>query len=69
MLLNAGTTDVDALMRNSVTNPTGYFWQGVAEVLVRTIAPELDDRFRYDAEAGSSARTAIIAMRWTSCRP
>jgi hypothetical protein len=30
--------------------PTGYFWQGIAELLVATEAPHLEGCFDYDPE-------------------
>ncbi|GAB3068398.1 hypothetical protein GCM10027186_21720 [Micromonospora schwarzwaldensis] len=52
LLLDAGTTPVDALVEELGHEPNGYFWKGVAEVLVRTEAPTLHGRFAYDPEGG-----------------
>jgi hypothetical protein len=52
LLLNAGYTDVDGLIEELGHTPNGYFWEGVARLLVRTKASELDGRFSYDPEAG-----------------
>jgi Immunity protein 51 len=52
LLLDTGTTAVDSLIQELEHEPNGYFWEGVAELLVRTEAPELDGRFSYDPEAG-----------------
>jgi hypothetical protein len=52
LLLNAGTTSVDGLIEQLGHTPNGYFWEGVARVLVSTKAPALEGRFSYDPEAG-----------------
>ncbi|WP_026412733.1 Imm51 family immunity protein [Actinomadura oligospora] len=52
LLLNAGTTQVDALVEQHGHEPNGYFWEGVARFLVTTEAPSLEGRFSYDPEAG-----------------
>lgn len=52
LLLDAGTTDVDTLVEQLGYEPGGYFWEGIAQLLVQTQAPELDGRFEYDPEAG-----------------
>ncbi|WP_405090654.1 immunity 51 family protein [Micromonospora sp. NBC_01392] len=52
LLLDAGTTPVDALVEELGHEPNGYFWEGVAEVLVSTEAPTLRGRFAYDPEGG-----------------
>jgi hypothetical protein len=52
LLLNAGTTQVDALVEQLGHEPNGYFWEGVAHYLVSTEAPALEGRFAYDPEAG-----------------
>jgi len=51
LLLDAGTTDVDELVEELGHEPGGYFWEGVAHLLVEAEAPELDGRFSYDPEA------------------
>ncbi|MCP2337743.1 Imm51 family immunity protein [Actinomadura rupiterrae] len=50
LLLYAGSTDVDELVQELGHEPNGYFWEGVAQFLVRTEAPSLADRFDYDPE-------------------
>jgi hypothetical protein len=52
LLLNAGTTDVDRIIEDLGHEPSGYFWAGVARLLVSTEAPALEGRFSYDPEAG-----------------
>ncbi|WP_435150100.1 immunity 51 family protein [Micromonospora aurantiaca (nom. illeg.)] len=52
LLLDAGTTPVDSVIGELGHEPNGYFWAGVAEVLVRTGAPTLEGRFAFDPEAG-----------------
>lgn len=52
LLLNAGTTPVDALVEELGHEPNGYFWEGVAQVLVSTEARTLEGRFSYDPEGG-----------------
>ena len=50
LLLNAGTTPVDDLIEELDHEPNGYFWEGVAQVLVSTEAQSLDGRFVYACE-------------------
>jgi hypothetical protein len=52
LLLNAGTTDVDGVVEELGHEAGGYFWAGVARLLVSTEAPALEGRFSYDPEAG-----------------
>ncbi|MGY0231503.1 Imm51 family immunity protein [Longispora urticae] len=52
LLLNAGTTDVDRLVEELGHEPNGYFWEGVARLLVDAEAPGLKGRFDYDPEGG-----------------
>jgi len=52
LLLNAGTTEVDAVIEELGREPNGYFWEGVARLLVDTESPALKGRFSYDPEAG-----------------
>jgi hypothetical protein len=52
LLLNAGTTTVDAVIEELGHTPNGYFWEGVARMLVSTKGPALEGRFGYDPEAG-----------------
>jgi hypothetical protein len=51
LLLNAGTTPVDDLVEELGHEPGGYFWEGVARLLVGAQAPALQGRFAYDPEA------------------
>ncbi|MFI6991849.1 immunity 51 family protein [Nonomuraea wenchangensis] len=50
LLLDAGTTRVDDVIEELGHEPNGYFWEGVAQVLVGTEAPALEGRFSYDPE-------------------
>ncbi|MBU8856342.1 MULTISPECIES: immunity 51 family protein [unclassified Micromonospora] len=52
LLLDAGTTPVDSVIGELGHEANGYFWAGVAEVLVSTEAATLEGRFAYDPEAG-----------------
>jgi hypothetical protein len=52
LLLDAGTTNVDALVEELGHEPNGYFWEGVAQFLISTEAPTLAGRFGYDPEGG-----------------
>ncbi len=52
LLLEAGTTRVDNVIEDLGHEPNGYFWEGVAQVLVGTEAPALEGRFSYDPEGG-----------------
>jgi hypothetical protein len=52
LLLNAGTTAVDDTIEELGHEPNGYFWEGIASLLVSANAPELASRFDYDPEAG-----------------
>jgi hypothetical protein len=52
LLLDAGTTPVDDLVEELGHEPNGYFWEGVAQVLVSTEAQTLEGRFAYDPEGG-----------------
>lgn len=66
LLLNAGTTPVDALIEELAHEPNGYLWEGVARRLVATEAPGLDGRLGYDPEgdmfcAYSQDRAALEA--------
>ncbi|GIJ37504.1 Imm51 family immunity protein [Micromonospora andamanensis] len=53
LLLNAGTTPVDDLIEELGHEPNGYFWEGVAQVLVSTEAQSLEGRFVYACEGGT----------------
>jgi hypothetical protein len=48
--LDAGTTPVDDLIEELGHEPNGYFWDGVAEVLVSTEATTLEGRFFCESE-------------------
>lgn len=50
LLLDAGTTHVDELVMELGHEPNGYFWEGIAQVLVSTEAPGLEGRFSCDPE-------------------
>lgn len=52
LLLNAGETPVDEVIGELGHEPNGYFWEGIAQLLVRAEAPHLQGRFGYDPEAG-----------------
>jgi len=52
LLLNAGSTPVDELVERLGRVPNGYFWEGVAQLLVKAEAPALEGRFSYDPEGG-----------------
>ncbi|GIH28420.1 hypothetical protein Aph01nite_67300 [Acrocarpospora phusangensis] len=52
LLLNAGTTEVDGVIEELGHEPNGYFWEGVAQLLVSIEVPDLESRFDYDPEAG-----------------
>jgi hypothetical protein len=52
LLLDAGTTDVDEVIEELDHEPNGYFWEGIAQLLVDTEAPHLAGRFDYDPEGG-----------------
>lgn len=52
LLLDAGTTAVDEVVEELGHEPNGYFWEGVAQLLVAEHAPALDGRFGYDPEGG-----------------
>jgi hypothetical protein len=51
--LEAGTTDVDDFIRELGHEANGYFWEGVAELLVASEAPSLAERFSPDPEGGA----------------
>lgn len=52
LCLDAGTTDVDEVIEELGHEPNGYFWEGVAQLLVDAEAPHLRGRFDYDPEGG-----------------
>lgn len=51
--LVAGDAPVDEDIVELGHEPNGYFWEGVAEYLVRAEAGELADRFELDSEGGA----------------
>jgi hypothetical protein len=51
-LLLTAITPVDGVISELGHEPNGYFWEGVAQLLVRAEAPHLQGRFRYDPEGG-----------------
>ena len=51
LLLNAGTTQVDRLIEELGHEPHGYFWEGVAQLLISTEAPGLEGRLKFDPES------------------
>src|SRR4029453_13024864 len=53
LLLDAGTTDVDEVIEELGHEPNGYFWEGIAQLLVDVEAPRLQGRFDYDPEGGT----------------
>lgn len=73
LLLNAGATDVDDVIEELGHEPNGYFWEGVAELLLTTEATSLRGRFGFDPEGGmfvayGSDRQALneLAARMTA---
>jgi Immunity protein 51 len=52
LLLDAGTTQVHDVIEELGHEPNGYFWVGVAQLLVNTEAPTLEGRVSYDPEGG-----------------
>ncbi|WP_166388123.1 Imm51 family immunity protein [Catellatospora methionotrophica] len=52
LLLDTGGLAVDDLIQELGHEPNGYFWEGIAELIVANEAPELDGRVDYDPEAG-----------------
>jgi hypothetical protein len=50
LLLDAGTTRADDVIEELGHEPNGYFWEGVAQLLVSAEAPALAGRFSYDPE-------------------
>ncbi|MDQ0370768.1 Imm51 family immunity protein [Catenuloplanes indicus] len=50
LILHAGSTPVDEVIEELGHEPNGYFWEGVAQLVVRSDAPHLEGRFRYDPE-------------------
>ncbi len=67
LLLDAGTTPVDELIERLGHEPNGYFWEGVAQLLVSAEDPALGSRFSYDSEGGmfcahGTDRTALETL-------
>ena len=52
LVLHAGSTPVDEVIAELGHEPNGYFWEGVAQLVVDAEAPHLRGRFAYDPEAG-----------------
>jgi hypothetical protein len=52
LLLDAGSTEVDELIEDLGHEPNGYFWEGVARLIIQNDAPTLADRLAYDPEGG-----------------
>ena len=52
LLLETGTTPVDDKIQELRHEPNGYFWEGIAQLLLQTEAQELGGRFDFDPEAG-----------------
>ena len=55
LLLHAGSTSVDSRVEELGHEANGYFWEGVAQLLVKTEAPSLEGKFDYDPEGGMFA--------------
>jgi hypothetical protein len=51
--LEAGTTGVDDVITELGHEPSGYFREGVVELLIRTEATTLEGRFSTDPEGGA----------------
>lgn len=51
LLLNAGDTKADDVIFEMEHEPNGYFWEGVALLLLQD-HPELEGRFDFDPEGG-----------------
>ncbi|BCB78139.1 hypothetical protein GCM10022251_32480 [Phytohabitans flavus] len=52
LLLNAGSTEVDDVIAELGHEPNGYFWEGIAQLIVQDEAPALAGRIEYDPEGG-----------------
>ncbi|MFC0529684.1 Imm51 family immunity protein [Phytohabitans kaempferiae] len=52
LLLNAGSTEADEVIEELGHEPNGYFWEGIARLVVQDEAPALAGRFGYDPEGG-----------------
>lgn len=66
LLLHAGSTSVDSRVEELGHEANGYFWEGVAQLLVKTEAPSLEGKFDYDPEEGCLRRSAKTEPRWSS---
>ncbi|MBT0767331.1 hypothetical protein KIH74_00245 [Kineosporia sp. J2-2] len=67
LLLTAGDTPSDTAVDEAGHEPNGYFWEGMAEWLIRTRVPELDGRLKFDPEGGmfcayGTDREALAAL-------
>jgi len=51
LLLDVGSTKVEAAIAEHGHEGNGYFWEGIAQLLVATEAHALEGRFAYDPEA------------------
>ncbi|MEU1616190.1 Imm51 family immunity protein [Streptomyces sp. NPDC005722] len=65
--------DVDDVVEELGHEPNGYFWEGIAQLLVSTEAPTLEGRFSFDPEgdtfcAYGADREALeeLAVRMTA---
>ncbi|MGW6503020.1 Imm51 family immunity protein [Nonomuraea angiospora] len=61
LLLDAGTTQGDNAIEELGHEPNGYFWEGVAQVLVSPEAPALEGRFSYGPEDRDRRRPHAVA--------
>ncbi len=52
LLLDVGSTKVEPAIAEHGHEGNGYFWQGIAQLLVATEAHALEGRFEYDPEGG-----------------
>ncbi len=69
LLLDAGTTQVDDVIEELGHTPNGYFWEGIARLLVSTEAPPWKTGSPTTPKATCSARTEKTAARWRSWAP
>ena len=53
LLLVAGATPVDETIEELGHEPNGYFWEGVAQFVIETTAPDLTGRLDFDSEGGT----------------
>ena len=59
--------DTVSVIREAKHNPSGYFWHGVAELVVQSEVPSLDGNIQYDPDgqgfyAYSSDRSALTTL-------